>query len=391
MFITSNKNILGEGYVRSNSQPGIRNHVIAFSTIALTDVVTQHAAAKVPGTLTLTPQFERGLRGVDFEVQINAIHSVLTHPNVGAALVITHDRSAALELKKVVATIDKPIYVLALMDAEGLENAINMMATRLNELHEKATQCQRVPITLADLTVALECGGSDASSAVAANPAIGHFVDRLINAGGTAIVSETAEFLGAEDFVRKQSKSVEIANEILACISHEEQLMIETGEDYRGVNPTRENIEAGLTTLTEKTMGAVCKIGQSQFSGCLKFGERPNHEGLFFMDTPFFSPTSLSGMILGGAQVTLFAMGVFNPSGMPLAPTIKICGNPQTLERWGKSIDLDVSGLINGNLSLEESKDYIEEKIVNLLNGSLSCTEILGEGQLILPRVSAAL
>jgi altronate dehydratase large subunit len=382
---------LGSGWARTNGPPGLRNHVVAFSTVALTDRVTELAAQKVPGTLLLAPRFERGLRERDADLQAKIIDRVVTHPNVGAALVVTHDRAAAAELEKRFAGFSKPVHVRALMAASGMENAIGGFIRSLQDLVVLAAKVERVPLCLSDLTVALECGGSDASSAVCANPAIGRFVDQLIAAGGTAIVSETAEFLGGEKVVEARSKTPEIARRILACLEAEEHLMLETGEDYRGVNPTKENIEAGLTTLTEKTMGALCKIGQSAFAGCLDFAEQPLRPGLHFMDTPFFSPVSLSGMVLAGAQLSLFAMGVFNPSGMPLAPTIKICGNPQTMNSWGSSVDLDVSGLLTGHTNLDDAAATIVKEITALAAGHLTRAEVWEEGQLMMPRTMAAL
>lgn len=138
-------------------------------------------------------------------------------------------------------------------------------------------------------------------------------------------------------------------------------------------------------------MGALCKIGACDFAGALDFAEPPRHAGLHFMDTPFFSPVSLTGMVLAGAQVSLFAMGVFNPSGMPLAPTLKICGNPATLARWGASIDLDVSGMISGQMNLDRAAEEISRAISDLCAGAQTCAERQGEGQLIQPRNLAAL
>ncbi|MDF3382651.1 MULTISPECIES: UxaA family hydrolase [unclassified Sulfitobacter] len=381
----------GLGWARTDSAPGIRNHVIAFSTVALADRAVAMAAERVPGSLELLPQFERGLRGNDATLQAEVIKRVVQHPNVGAALVVTHDRAAALALEAEFSVLPKPIKVCALMGFSGMESAVSEMANLLEFLSDQAAQNEKVELQWRDLTVALECGGSDATSAICANPAIGRFVDHLLSRGGRAIVSETAEFLGGEHVVEQSCDSPAIAKEIIARIQSVENLMLADGHDYRGVNPTQENIEAGLTTLTEKTMGALCKIGKNRFSGCLDFAEAPEGQGLFFMDTPFFSPVSLSGMILGGAQVSLFAMGVFNPSGMPLAPTIKICGNTRTLEDWGASIDIDVAHILTGAIDLDEAAQLISRSIRNLSLGEKSKAEFWSEGQMIIPRTAPAL
>ncbi|WP_292295087.1 UxaA family hydrolase [Marivita sp.] len=382
---------IGTGYLRHDGHIGLRNHVVALSTVALTDRVTERAVGRVPSALLIAPRWERGVRGRDASLQDHALRAIATHPNTGALLAVTHDRGAADALRSALADCGRPFEVVTLMGSGGYDAAIDAAARSLERLTAQTQQTPRAPLCLGDLTVALECGGSDASSATCANPAIGRFVDELIAAGGTAIVSETAEFIGSEPVIHAQSESPAIAQAILACIAAEEAMMRADGTDYRGVNPTRENIEAGLSTLIEKTMGAVCKIGTSKFVGCLAFAQKPERSGLYFMDTPFFSPVSLSGMVLSGAQVTLFAMGVYNPSGMPLAPTIKICGNPQTLRDWGAEIDVNVEGLIGGIVTLDMAAVAITDTLAALCAGSITHAERRGEGQLILPRTMPAL
>ncbi|MEZ5740338.1 MAG: UxaA family hydrolase [Burkholderiaceae bacterium] len=203
-------------------------------------------------------------------------------------------------------------------------------------------------------------------------------------------MSETAEFMPGEPVIRQQSASPSVAERILACLAREETMMKEDGDDYRGVNPTAENIDAGLTTLIEKSMGAVCKI-TSPLVGCLEFAERPGRRGLYFMDTPFFSPVSITGMVCAGSQLTLFAMGVVNPSGCPLAPTVKICGNPRTMRTWGDEIDVDVSGLIDATQTLAQAAGQIADAVARCARGEQTRTEARGEGQLIVPRTLAAL
>jgi altronate dehydratase large subunit len=152
------------------------------------------------------------------------------------------------------------------------------------------------------------------------------------------------------------------------------------------VNPTAENLEAGLTTLVEKTMGALCKIGNARFMSCLDFGQPPADAGLHFMDTPFFSPCSITGMVAAGAQITLFSMGVFNPSGNPLSPTIKICGNPDTVRHWRDGIDVALVDLIEGRISLDVAGDLIYQTVRRVAAGHRTYTETWGEGQFIIPR-----
>ena len=377
------------GFARQGGIVGVRNHLAVISTVALCNRIAElaaqhHEAGNGEPVLQIKGEFQRGLQLADARLQNKVLEQLIDHPNIGAALVLCHDRRSAQAWQKLLAS--KPVEVLAVMDGAGVGNTIELASQALERLSQQIRGQVRVPCPFSELTFALECGGSDASSAVCSNPAVGQFVDVAIAHGARVIVSETAEFIGGEEVVRAQSMSPEIAQSIINCIAITEARMAGDGDHYRGVNPTAENIEAGLTTLIEKTMGALCKIGNSHFEGCLSFGQSPAGSGLYFMDTPFFSPCSITGMVAAGAQITLFSMGVFNPSGNPLAPTLKICGNPQTVKNWSDGIDVNLSGLITGEMSLDEGGNQVLQTVLDTANGLLTKTEKWGEGQFIIPR-----
>jgi len=384
-----------EAYVRSDGRVGVRNHLALVSTVALSNRTAELAAAafdarravSTPPTLLVRGEFQRGLQATDAELLNRILTQLVLHPNIGAAVVLCHDRRAAQVWRRRVAGCGKAVEVLAVMDSQGVQRAVDLAVEALLRLEPELHRATRKTCALSSLTFALECGGSDASSALCANPAIGRFVDSVVAQGARVIVSETAEFIGGEAVVRSQSVSAEVADAIIARIGATEARMAGDGDHYRGVNPTAENIEAGLTTLTEKTMGAMCKIGTSRFEGCLAFGETPSKPGLYFMDTPFFSPCSITGMVAAGAQMTLFAMGVFNPSGNPLAPTLKVCGNPDTLQHWHDGIDVALADMIEGHIKLDTAAQRLQRVIMNVANGALTHTERWGEGQFIVPRM----
>ena len=386
------------GYRRSDGRVGVRNHLALVSTVALANRTAELAAgrferagdsAQSTAALLIRGEFQRGLQRADAALQDRVLEALITHPNVGAAVVLCHDRLAAHAWTARLARHGTPVEVLAVMDSHGMGDAIDRVVAALERMDRVRRSATQAACPFSALSIALECGGSDASSAVCANPAIGRFVDRAVAQGATVIVSETAEFIGGEAVVQAQSMSDEIARAILARIAATEARMMDDGDHYRGVNPTAENLEAGLTTLIEKTMGALCKIGHARFAGCLAFGEQPRLPGLHFMDTPFFSPCSMTGMIAGGAQLTLFAMGVFNPSGNPLAPTIKVCGNPATLARWGDGIDVGLAELIDARIHLDEAGGRVHDAVIRVASGETTHTERWGEGQFIIPRLTA--
>ena len=384
------------GYARNGGRVGVRNHLAMVSTVALSNRIGElasqrHEAETGESVLQVKGDFQRGLQNTDAQLQDQVLAQIVDHPNIGGALVLCHDRRAAAAWKKRLAHADKPVEVLAVMDSQGVQRAIDLATQALARLGQQVRGQVRVPCPISALTFALECGGSDATSAVCSNPAVGRFVDWAIAQGARVIVSETAEFIGGEDVVRSQSASPKIAQAIIDRIAAIEARMAGDGDHYRGVNPTAENIEGGLTTLIEKTMGAVCKIGNARFVGCLSFCQAPDAPGLYFMDTPFFSPCSITGMVAAGAQVTLFSMGVFNPSGNPLAPTIKVCGNPQTLRDWGDGIDVGLERLILGEMTLEEAGQRVGQTVMRVAGGEVTHTEAWGEGQFIVPRLLPAL
>lgn len=383
------------GYARSRDRVGVRNYLAIVSTVALSNRIAElagqrHESEVNEPVLQVRGDFQRGLQHPDALLQDHVIAQLIDHPNIGAAVVLCHDRRAAQAWQKRLSSMGKPIEVLAVMDSKGVQRAIDLATSALARLGQQIRHQPRVSCPMSALTFALECGGSDASSAVCSNPAIGRFVDRAVAQSTRVIVSETAEFIGGEDVVRAQSESPKVAQAIIDCINATEARMSGDGDNYRGVNPTAENIEGGLTTLVEKTMGAVCKIGNSRFSGCLAFGQEPTEPGLYFMDTPFFSPCSMTGMVAAGAQVTLFSMGVFNPSGNPLAPTIKVCGNPQTLEHWGDGIDVNLGDVLAGAMNLDEAGQVVANAVHRAAEGERTKTEMWGEGQFIVPRMLAA-
>ena len=381
------------GYSRADGRVGIRNHRIVLSTVALTDRLAASIASMDRDSLCVTGAFSRGLQKADEHMVERFIQSVLTHPNVGAALVITNDGASADHLAEIVkATI--PVEYMAFMKCEGREKAVAVGCEKLQMLADRqdALEQKRTVVSPRAVSVALECGGSDVSSSICSNPVIGDICDFVIAAGGLAVVSETAEFIGAEAVFDDRCPDPVTRKATLDFIGYRATLMEQdSGKDYRGTNPTQENIAGGLTTLIEKSMGAVSKTGTTDFISALEFGMSPNAPGLHFMDTPFFSPVSLTGMMMAGCNLGLFAMGVFNPSGNSLCPIIKICGNPQTLRHWGDDIDVELDGYFTGELDRVGAQIAVLSKMNMVFNGAETASEAIGEGQFMLPRLKDAL
>ena len=376
------------GFRRADGRVGIRNHRIVLSTVALTDQLASAIASQEKETICVSGAFQRGLQKGDEELISKFIHNVLTHPNVGAALVVTHDAHSSESIaKKVKASI--PIEYLAFMNCNGRKDALIEGSKKLKLLAERQIKSNQVRelVGLSSVSIALECGGSDVSSSICANPIIGDVTDFVIKNGGSAIVSETAEFIGAEQIFTNRCSDLNIRQSILNFINYRLKLINEdNGKDYRGTNPTQENLDGGLTTLIEKSMGAVSKTGTTHFLSALEYGMSPKKPGLHFMDTPFFTPVSLTGMMMAGCNLGLFAMGVFNPSGNVLCPMIKICGNPKTAQSWQDDIDVALDNYFTGELNNEEAQIAVLTKLNAVFNGAVTASEKYFEGQFLLPR-----
>ncbi|MBP6018551.1 MAG: UxaA family hydrolase [Burkholderiaceae bacterium] len=375
-----------QGFHREDGSVGVRNHMVVLSTVALTNRWAELAAEENTEAYVLSGDFLRGLRGEDAAVQDTVLRTFVTHPNVGATLILCFDRVSGKSWRDWAKSVGRPVEVLTMIEQDGMSAAVQHARQALARLDTERQKASRKPAPLSALTIALECGGSDATSALCSNPAVGRFVERVIDAGGTAIVSETAEFIGTEPIIEQRAVNDDVRRKIIESISNADQRMHDDSSRYRGINPTAENIEAGLTTLVEKSMGAVCKIGDCKLDGWLAFGEAAGSPGMYFMDTPFFSPISLTGMVAARAQIVLFTIGVFNPSGNPIAPTIKICGNSNTIKTWHEAIDLDVSAVVFGLETLDDSADRIEASVMNVANGAVTKNESLGDGQIIIPK-----
>jgi altronate dehydratase large subunit len=219
------------------------------------------------------------------------------------------------------------------------------------------------------LVVGLECGGSDATSGLVANPVIGRIADSLIDAGGTAIFSEPVELVGCEDALAKRAGRKEVGEEVWALTKRYTDIAAAAGVDLVGVNPTADNLAGGLTTIEEKSLGAVSKSGTRPLQGVLAFAEVPMAAGVWLMDAPAAAVENLTALSAGGCQAVLFSSGSVNPSGNPIAPTVKICANPRSAQSMREHVDIDLSGVLTEGLSLETAVARAHETLRAILLG----------------------
>jgi altronate dehydratase large subunit len=207
---------------------------------------------------------------------------------------------------------------------------------------------------------------------------VGEAVDRIIEAGGTAIFSETTEILGAEHILARRAVNEEVAKKIYRAVQENERFAMAAGVDLLGVNPVPDNIRGGISTIEEKSLGAILKAGNSRIEDVLGYGERPPHSGLYFMDSPSAATEVMTGLSAAGAQMILFSTGTGNPVGNPISPVLKITSNPRTVARMKEHIDVDISDVLTGSTSLREGGDRILQAIISVANSRLTKAEIVG-------------
>jgi altronate dehydratase large subunit len=236
-------------------------------------------------------------------------------------------------------------------------------------------------------TGATECGGSDACSGLTANPSVGACSDLLIDAGGTVILAETPELIGAEHLLAERAVSEELRARVYETINRFEQSMISMGVDVRGSQPTPGNIEGGLSTIEEKSLGCIYKAGTKPLQDIIEYAEKPRTKGLVWMDTPGHDIEQITGMVAGGAQVVVFTSGRGTPTGCAIAPTIKISTNSAMYERMRENMDMDAGTFLSGQEDLNQIGRRLYEEVRMVSSGKLTRAEILGQDDFGLWRV----
>ncbi|RLI82517.1 galactonate dehydratase, partial [Archaeoglobales archaeon] len=239
---------------------------------------------------------------------------------------------------------------------------------------KKSLVQRKEKFSIDELVIGVKCGASDYSSALISNPAVGKAVDFLIESGGTVIFGERLEVVGAEHIIARRTKNKAVREDFLRRIKRAIEEASKAGVDWVGSQPSLGNIEGGITTIEEKSLGAIKKAGSFGLSGCLDYGEKPKGKGLFFMDTPGYDVQCVSGLVAGGCHEILFTTGRGTYLGSPVSPVIKICGNPLTCNKLRDAIDVDLSFILESG-NLEEGGKKIIEKIISVANGELTRAE----------------
>lgn len=274
------------------------------------------------------------------------------------------------------------VSLLSVFSIEGqggtVEVACKAAKVAIQMLHD-AGRLRPEPMPWSEFILGVECGGSDGSSGIVSNPVTGHMADRVIDAGGTVIMSETLELLGGEEILGRRAVSPEIADKVRHIIQRTLDYAAENNLDIMGANPAPDNIAGGLTTIEEKALGAIKKGGTKPLVEVLEEGVRPSKKGFVIMDAPAPGVENLTAIVAGGCHAVIFSTGKGNCVGHPVAPVIKVSGNPMTVKSMSDNIDVDVSGVITEGLTLDQATDLVEAKLVDVCWGALTSSDMLGE------------
>ncbi|HBF8441995.1 TPA: UxaA family hydrolase [Clostridioides difficile] len=378
------------GYKRTDGRVGIRNHILILPTSVCASDTTRIIASQVKGAVTFNNQNGCSQVHSDQQLTMDVMAGYAANPNVYGVIVVSlgcENCQNDLVVDAIKERTNKPIKTLVIQEEHGTLKTIEKAVRYAREMAQEASLLRKEEFPISELILGTECGGSDPTSGLAANPLIGELSDKLVDLGATSILSETTEFIGAEHILARRAVNEEVKEKILHIVHRYENSLKLVGEEVREGNPSPGNIAGGLTSLEEKSLGCIHKGGHRQISEVYDYAKQIDKKGLVIMDTPGNDASSVAGMVAGGAQIVVFSTGRGTPSGNPIAPVIKITGNKITFANMEDNMDFDASPVIYGPQTMEELTDDLLNMVVDVANGKQSKAESLGYTEMAIARV----
>lgn len=369
-----------KGYVRQNGKVGSRNLVAVIPSVVCANDVAQAIVRQVQGTIGYFHHQGCCQLPPDLKRVTDALISLGSSPNVGAALVVSLgcEGTDHARLVEEIAATGKPVEIIRIQQLGGTSRAIQAGIDAAQSLAMKISGLQREETDISNVVMSIKCGGSDATSGMASNCAIGYVSDKFVDLGATVIFGETTEFIGAEHILARRAVTPEVGKKIIDIVNQMEERALSVGCDMRQGQPTPGNIAGGLSSIEEKSLGAIAKSGTRPIQGVLDYTDMiTNQKGLWIKDTPGREPEILTGMACTGAQFMMFSTGRGAPQGFPSMPVIKICGNPLTYENMKYDMDLNAGLIITGKKSIEEVGEEAFAMALRVLNGEMTKNEVL--------------
>ena len=374
------------GFRRKNGAAGFRNHLLVLSTVICANKVIQDVAYRYPDVVAI-PQ-ESGCMVLPNETERirTTFLSMAKNPNVGAVLFVglgceNIDAGWLYEQMK----DEKPAAFARIQDEGSSMEAADKVSRMIESMKAQLDRQRREEVPFDKLILGSKCGGSDWTSASVSNPCIGHVSDLVVKAGGVSLLGETQGWFGGEEVLVRRARSRAVADRIVALLDDIYDRSLAVGRRIEEGNPSPGNKAGGITTLVEKALGNVKKSGTAPVEDVLYFGGQPAGKGLYALENPGLDPVSLLGLTCSSANVILFSTGRGTPTGTPLAPAIKISASPHTCKTFSKHLDVDLSGVIEGRLGIEEAGMMLFTETVAVANGKLTKAELYGHREFAMP------
>jgi (2R)-sulfolactate sulfo-lyase subunit beta len=375
-------------YRRENGRVGVRNHVVILPVDDISNAACEAVANNIKGTLALPHAYGRLQFGEDLDLFFRTMIGTGSNANVAAVVVIGIEPGWTQRIVDGIAMTGKPVAGFSI-EGQGDIATVAQASVKAKEYVQWASELQRTECKFSELYISVKCGESDTTTGLSSCPTVGNVVDKHCAIGGTASFGETSELTGAEHIVAAKAANETVRQQFMAAFEDYTKLVFsEKTNDLSESQPTKGNIAGGLTTIEEKALGNVEKLGKkTKFVGCLKPAEAPSGDGLWYMDTSSAAAEAVTLWAASGAVVHLFPTGQGNVIGNPIEPVIKISGNPKTVKTMADHIDVDVSPILQGEMTLDEAGDALIEMVVRTANGRLTAAEALGHREFVMTKL----
>lgn len=375
------------GYRRENGAVGVRNLIAIIPSVFCSAKVAQRIAQNVPGAVHFSHPVGCSQVGDDLDVTARTLIGIGRNPNYAGVVVVGLgcERFTPSELAQGIAPTGKMLETVVIQDVGDSITAIDIGTRYARKMQQTVSEEKREEVDVSELMIGLNCGGSDTTSGLVANPALGLASDRLVAQGGSSILTELTELIGTEHILARRAINDQVAQDILRVIRNmEDRLKRQTQTSH---NEKRKNListgnyDGGLSSVVEKSLGGMKKSGNAQFVEVFAYGDVPTKKGLLLLDGPGHDGEVTTGQVAAGAQIVCFPTGRGTPSGFPGVPVIKITGNPRTYERMKENIDINAGAVITGERSLQQVGEEIYQEILKVASGKLSKAEVLGHDE----------
>ena len=377
------------GYRRENGRVGVRNHVVILPLDDLSNAACEAVAHNIKGTLALPHAYGRLQFGEDLELFFRTLIGTGSNPNVAACVVIGIEPSWTGRVVDGIAKTGKPVAGFSIEEHGDITTIANA-SRKARELMQWASERQREKCSIEEVFISTKCGESDTTSGLASCPTVGNLIDKLDPMGVTTCFGETSELTGAEMVCADRAATPDVRGKFMQVFNaYQEVINRHKTSDLSESQPTKGNIAGGLTTIEEKAFGNLQKIGRkSRFIDVLKPAEAPSRgPGLYYMDTSSAAAECVTLQAAAGFVVHLFPTGQGNVIGNPIEPVIKLTANPKTARTMVEHIDLDVSGILRRELTLDKAGDQLIDMVVRTCNGRLTCAEVMGHREFVLTKL----